>query len=602
MSASNSRQRLWHWVLLWLCLAGSSVAAAEAVDLVALGRRIYVEGLLPDGKPLTGIRFGKDPVHGREAACVLCHRRSGMGAVEGELLAAPITGNYLFNAPDKSLLATMDPRRGKSFNMTHPPYTDATLAHALRTGINVGGQSMGDLMPRYALDDTAVKALIAYLRQLTVRWSPGADDQLIHFATIITPDVEPARRKVVIDMLRMAVRQKNANTVLGRQVGGRHHMVSAAQLVLGTERKWALEVWELQGAADSWPQQLQDFYDRTPVFAVLSGVGNGNWEPVHTFCESQQLPCWFPVVDLPPEKADDFYSLYFSRGVLLEADVLASHVLTPEGVKPTRLVQLYHDDPVGRAAAAQLTRALAGSGLPLDSRAWVAGDTQALSRLLADLTTTDVAMIWLRHDELPLLKEVAPPKAANVYLSGQLLAGEHGVAAGWKKQVRLVYPYELPQKRALSLSYFHQWLRLQKLPMVDEPLQSKIFFAANFLTDTLAEMLENLDRNYLLERAENMISQREGAQAQGEAQNRQILRRAARALIAARQAAVPASGVAEHHLTAEEEVLGVRQSTTVFPRLGLASGQRFASKGAYIVRFADQSSDTIVSESEWIVP
>jgi hypothetical protein len=578
--------------LLLISFAGwVGLALAADGDLIEAGRRIYMEGLLPTGEPLSGLRFGGVRVAGREAACVQCHRRSGMGSVEGEVLVAPISGRYLFNPPDKTQLATMDPRRSKSFNMAHAAYDDGTLGRAIRTGINVGGQSMNDMMPRYQLDDAALAALNAYLRQLSVDWSPGAGDQSIRFATIIAPGVEAVRRQVMLEMLRTAVAQKNANTVPGRQHGGRRHMATAAELVLGTERKWELDVWELQGPADTWRRQLEAFYRQGPVFAVLSGLSDGSWEPVHEFCEAQHLPCWFPVVDLPPVKASDYYSVYFSRGVLLEADVLARHLSSADLPKPARLVQVHRDD-AGHAASVALENALAGTGLPVVSRSWQPGNADGLARLLADLGASDSLMLWLRHEDMPLLASLMPPKAGKVYFSGQLLDGERGLPPAWKPQARLVYPYELPQKRALSLNYFNQWLRLRRLPLIDEPLQSKVFFAANFMTDTVVEMLENLHRDYLLERAENMISRREGSKAEEEAHNRQMMRRAARAAIGNRE-----GGPVE-----EPEMMGLRQTTTIFPRLGLAPGQRFASKGAYIVRFADSHSDTLVAESDWIVP
>jgi hypothetical protein len=39
-----------------------------------------------------------------------------------------------------------------------------------------------------------------------------------------------------------------------------------------------------------------------------------------------------------------------------------------------------------------------------------------------------------------------------------------------------------------------------------------------------------------------------------------------------------------------------------YPRLGLAPGQRFGSKGAYVVRFADPQGKRLVADGDWIVP
>jgi cytochrome c553 len=583
----------------WAQAAADTAKPADAA-LVAAGKRIYMDGILPSGAALVGVRFGNVQVSGDKAACVQCHKRSGMGGVEGDVRVAPIASNYLFNPPDKTQLANMDPRVSKSFNMTHPPYDDATLARAVRTGLNVGGASMHDMMPRYELDDAAMAALAAYLHQLTRDWSVGAGDQIIRLATIIAPDVEPARRQVVLDMLRTAVLQKNANTIVGRQYGGRRHMAGAAELVLGTERKWELDVWELKGEPATWQAQLDTFYRAKPVFAVLSGVGNGTWAPVHAFCEAQALPCWFPAVDMPQADASDYYSIYFSRGVLLEADVLAQH-LRGAG-KAKQVVQIFRDDDVGRGASAALTKALAGSGIAVQSQAVRPADASALQQALAQVSADATLVLWLRAEDTRQLGAVINNK--QVFFSAQMLTGPQDVPSAWKARSKLVYPYELPQKRALSLSYFHQWLRLRKLPLVDEPLQSKVFFAASFLTDTTVEMLENLYRDYLLERAEMMINRREGSKAQDEAHTRQLRRRSTQTMLKAAKMGNGAETPQDSPKMADEpiEMLGERESTTVYPRLTLATGQRFASKGAYIVRFADTNSNTLIAESEWIVP
>jgi hypothetical protein len=47
---------------------------------------------------------------------------------------------------------------------------------------------------------------------------------------------------------------------------------------------------------------------------------------------------------------------------------------------------------------------------------------------------------------------------------------------------------------------------------------------------------------------------------------------------------------------------GKREGTTIYPRLNLGPGQRYASKGAYIVRFDANTPEMLVAETPWLVP
>jgi hypothetical protein len=523
-----------------------------------------------------------------------------MGQVEANVHVPPITGNYLFASKNDKRIATMDPHVSKSFNQAHDPYTDATLAAAIRDGINSQGRKMSEAMPRYQLSKVELQSLTAYLKQLSAEWSPGVTDTSIRFATVITPDVDPVRRKVMVDMIRTVFRQKNGSTKIANQGRTRHHMTSAAELILGTERNWELDVWELHGAPDTWSEQLTERYRGNPVFALLSGGSGGTWQPVHDFCDREHVPCWFPSVDVPAKPTSP-YAFYFSGGVTLEAAVLASH-LREQKAPQLRLVQIYRDDETGRAAVQSLATDLQGLPISLDERI-VKPElpaVDALRQALANIKPTDQVMFWLRPDDIEALAKVKPPTGES-FFSGVLAKGENApLPASWRMHSSLIYPYELPQNRLKNLEYFHAWLALGKIPLVDEAMQSEVFFSLNFMTDTLAEMLDNLYRDYLVDRAESMLSIREGIKSAQETRDRVALGRAGD--LARKHGAMTLDERVRINISGNGGNSNVTRGTTLYPHLSLGPDQRFASKGGYIVRFENDSGHSLVAESPWIVP
>ncbi len=575
------------------------VGTREEIDL---GRRIYLEGQGAEGKPVLAVRFGGIETEGKDAACVTCHRRSGLGAVEGSDQVPPVAGRFLFS-DDPRALVSMNARNLKSFNQRHAPYDEGGFAEVMRIGKHIDGRELGPIMPRYQLNDAELKALGAYLRTLSAQWSPGVSADRIRFATVITPEVEPARRQAFLDTVRAAVAQRNGNVVARGQ-----RTMSAAEMMLRTERRWDLDVWELQGPPETWGRQLDARFKAQPVLALVSGLGDATWKPVHDFCERQRVACWFPSVDLPPADASkDFYSLYFSKGVLLEAEVLAKHVLSRKS-KPRRVVQIHAGDDAGRAGAQALQAALAKTkpAIKVEERILPGADTRALQKALSAAGKQDAVMLWLKPGALSQLSDVQVP-GALLFASSYMAKGDPvPVPAAWKAKLNLVYPFQLPEKRASGLMYFHAWLNIRKLALSDEVMQSEVYFALTYLAETLMEMLDNVHSDYLIERAENMLSLREGAKAEDEA----------RELMTARHQVVGGVNAALERLKApeikriprpmpgrKEHAMAKRESTTIYPRLGLGQGQRFASKGAYIVRYSDNAGmPGLTAESDWIVP
>jgi hypothetical protein len=584
-----------------LAFAAPAQAQIDPAAQIEAGRRIYVDAVLPDGKPLAAQRLGAR-ITGSSIACITCHRGSGMGSVETTYQSPPVTGRALFSS-DEKVVASMDMRSGKALNQRHAPYTDESLARSLRDGVHVSGRTMIDVMPRFELDADAMAALTAYLHMLSVDPSPGITDKGIKLATVIAPGVDPARRDAFLKTLKAAVAQKNGNTMPGKR-----HMVTAIEFALKTERRWELAVWQLEGEPETWAAQLDAHYRADPVFAVLSGLSSGAWQPVQDFCESRGVPCWFPsVAAVPPNAVGGRYGLYYQRGVSLEAGVLARHFgELAVAARPRRVVQI---GLAGDIAATQGAKALAASlaALHIDSvERPLASDALAsgLQKALAGLGARDAVMVWLPAASLASLKDLPVPPA-KVYLSSLTTGAEYApLPPAWRAAARLVYPYEMPDMRGANLAYFRTWINQRRIPLVDEPLQSEVFFAVNYLSETIGEMLGNFYRDYLVERAESMLSLRELRHAEEENRLRQQIRQREKNMIRAGHTGgnpADAASQPQRAVITPEENLGERTGNTVYPNLSLGPGQRFASRGGYIVRFGADGRQ-LVAESEWLVP
>ncbi|MBK8814899.1 MAG: ABC transporter substrate-binding protein [Methylococcaceae bacterium] len=538
------------WLFLFICLVFSTVINAKSNsnnnDLIELGRRIYVEGILPSGKSLQGTRAKSVQVEGDAAACETCHRRSGMGSLEGNIVVPPITGRFLFATDDNRPIALVDPRAPKNVTRAHAPYNEKSFGKALLNGLSVSGRNMNALMPQYALNNKEIKALMAYLHSLSAELSPGITDDKVHFATIVTPDVDPKQSDVMLKMINAAFSQRNAAQ---ENYSGRMRM--PLDLIPRTLRNWDLKVWELKGTPDTWNAQLEENYRREPVFAVISGLSNTTWTPFHKFCEQQKLPCMLPSINLPPQQTS-FYSLYYSGGLELETKVLAKHLRDLGAKSPKRLVQIYRDNESGHAASHALTEALRDSGIQVIDRLLAGQSLDDTNEALKDLSNEDTVMLWLDPSDLSAVGKAATKLAASaIYASGIFVKDDFSaISKEWLSRLHVVYPYELGDKRQKNVSTLVKWLKTWNLPLVNDRFQSEVFFNLLFLTDLFSQMLDNLYRDYMIERAEDMLS------------------------------------------------LG--SNVSVYPHLSLSRGQRFASKGAYIARFDENGN--LAAESEWIVP
>jgi hypothetical protein len=530
-----------------IALALAVAAALAGAQTASVGEAIYMRGQRADGQPIVASREGELRSQGAQAACVNCHRRSGLGAKEGRTSVPPITGRYLFTphaADDDGALPFVDTMR-----LNRAPYTEASLARAIRDGVDADGRAMSYLMPRFALDDAEMASLLAYLREMDQRKLPGVTDTVLHFATIITPDADPVQRRGMLDVLQRYFDDKNATSL-----GPSARLKSSRKMMFLVSRRWQLHVWQLSGDESTWGAQLQQHFRDEPVLAAVAGLAGRSWAPVHRFCEQQRLPCLFAHVESPPADADrDFYSMYFSRGLLLESELMAHALADARQPGARRVLQLVRAGDAAESAAAHAAQLLKAQGVPVRTHRLAADAAPAAAAQAVRLRQADEALLlWLRPKDLQSLGDAAPPDAP-VLLSGTLAGLERApLPAAWRERAVMAYPFDLPERRRVRVDYALGWFGIRHIAVVDEQLQADTYLACGLLSETLAHMADTFVPEYVVERLQDML---------------------------------------EH-----------RVMTGYYPRLSLAQGQRFASKGGYLVRFAEPAGTKVVAVKDWFVP
>ena len=524
--------------------------AAESklqADQLALGQRIFRDGIGASGQPLKAVGAAQVALAGRDVACASCHRRSGYGTAEGRLIVRPVTGPAL--RQEQAIDVQSVRGRARIGVSPRPPYNEALLARAIRSGIDTSGKTMAPAMPRYVLTDVEMKSLVTYLFSLSTQPSPGVDDQDIHFATVIQPGVAPSRRRAMLDVMQAFVKDKGGSARQEEQRRDAGNMRMARSF-----RRWVLHVWELSGPSDTWNAQLEAYYSGQSVFALIGGLGESSWRPVHEFSERLEIPSVFPLVDLPVTSGPNNYNLYFSRGVVLDAEVLAKF-LREQGDGGT-VVQVYRRDSAGATAAAAFRKAVA-EGNPLEGQVIedqvLEGTSNEAFWRKVHAANPSALVLWLGGDDLDGTRGPDSARAPALYLSSNLLAGRFPTSdLKGAPNVRLLYPSDLPPKRDARLLRDKLWLHNKGIPITDEAVQINTLFTLTVVSDVVGHIMDSFSRDYFVERLEHVVGQTPMA--------------------------------------------------SIYPSVSLGPGQRFAAKGSSVVQVLDANKTQLKALSGWIVP
>lgn len=561
-------------LVLLLCLfspvqlfASDLIEGYSHDEALQLGEQMYRHGILPSGEPMEALVMGDIPFDGRMFTCDDCHQRSGLGSEEGTVITWPTNGKELFT-PRRRTGAYRPPAKDEKHDErrelpryyqvedARPAYTEKSLARLLRVGTDPGGRKLDPIMPKYRLSRKNQAILTYYLRHLSSEYSPGVDETTLQFATVITEEVSESRKSAMLTALQAHIDAHNSQS--------RHESKRAASGPFYKSEKHRayrnlqLHIWELHGPEKSWRAQLEDYYVKQPVFALLGGITSGSWRVMHAFSEDHKIPTIFPITDQPEISDTDWYTLYYSKGLAQEGESVAKYIRSQHGMdEKVQIVQLYRKSNLKAASISQgfnrTWEKVGGATI----QELVLNDEEVVSKdMWSKIFAGDrpvVLLYWEAGDVEESYKnmKVYSRDTDSIFVSASLLKKNVPLVPDQlKEKVFITYPYSLPGTEKRSRFSVERWLKARKIPLTDFDLQAKMYFLGWMLPGAIKHMRSEFYRDYFLEGFDMMIDQDYGI--------------------------------------------------AVYPRLTFGPGQRYASKGCYIVKLASGDSGKLIPVNDWI--
>ena len=172
-------------------------------------------------------------------------------------------------------------------------------------------------------------------------------------------------------------------------------------------------------------------------------------------------------------------------------------------------------------------------------------ETEKPTTLLLWLDSAEMAVAsgWLARQSM---------RSESVFVSWRLLEGDtSAIPDELRDSVYVTFPRDLPDNSAQKINVVKRWLKLRKIPATNMDIQAQMYFLGWMLPGAIAHIRSEFFRDYFIESFDMMRDQ--------------------------------------------------DYAIAVFPRLTFGPGQRYASKGCYIVQLGQGDQPDLVQRSEWVI-
>lgn len=446
------------------------------------GKAIYTKG--KGAQPISVYLSGpglETPAEG--FPCIQCHKEDGLGGREGGVLAPKITYPYLLR----------DSRENPANDRLRPPYDEESLAIAIQTGIDPGGNSLHPAMPRYIIQKKDLRDLLAYLKILGNEPVPGITEEAIQIGMMF-PNRGPLNEA-------------------GREVQSFLNAYFEKLNALGGVFGLRLELKSLEfdpSNPQSALEQARDFLSREPVLCFVANLGLAHDHPATQYLISNEIPVFIPLAITPKlSRTTSSEPFYLYASLFDQGRTLVDYFNERFDGSKIKIGLLYSDDPLGKDGASGVKKQMSRHSLKLAAdQVYSRGefDPAKTVRSLKQAGLNGLYFFGSGKDATRFLVEAARQNWRPLILGSADLVGTalFSLPEEMVEKVYLTSPsfHSIPPSDTATV--FFRLLRESNNPGSHLVLKRMAFAGAFLLVEGLKQVGRNMTRAKLTEQVSNL--------------------------------------------------------------------------------------------------
>lgn len=481
-------------VVVGLLFAGGPASAQSAENLTPQemrGKQIYLKGESEGGEMSAYLGSNDLELPASSFSCANCHGARGEGLKEGGLEPPPINWATLVSK-HRSALTGRD----------RPPYTEATLARAISTGIGPAGGRLHPGMPHYKMSEGQMADLIAYLKKIGggSDLDPGVSEEAIKIGAALpmTGPLASVGEDVKAALAAYFAEINSQGGVYGR--------------------RFELLVEDSRGEPTPTVEATRRLVEQHGVYALLASFERGDNDAVNEYLRREQVPLIGPVTLSPRMAAlPNPYIFYllpaFGDQARSLADFVAARAAESEGGARPRIAVVCAESDFDRSARDGLLAQakLHGMEVVFDD-SFEHGRLQAAS-VVGSLAAKKPGAIFFfggPDDFAALAREVGRSKLDSILLSSTAMVGRAAfeLPAAIAARTYLAYPSALPNPD--NFAEFLAVMQKHNVKLRNAAFQSVAFAAAKLLVEATKSSGRHLTRASLINALEQLRDFRTG--------------------------------------------------------------------------------------------